>query len=219
MPPRSKKTAARPRRTPAAHLLFVECQTTLLHSQGLALATPWHARFSAAHPAKQIQLAATDTRAELTSRLGELTQAGTRYRTIVLIAHSNSHGLQLTREDYCSWSVLGAWLKAVSPEHLVLIACNAGRVTGVCELFQSVPSLKTVYASPVPVSPQHAKSLDLLLHQLLMQRRVDDVVLRIAQVAGYLTSKAILFRWRRADCQKQKTFEGHLFGAVAQFLQ
>jgi hypothetical protein len=220
MPPRRKKQPApKPRRKPAAHLLFIECQTSLLKKQSLAIAGGWHARLSSLYPEKKIILAATDGRADLANRLGEFVQGGTRYRAVVIVAHSNHAGIKLTSEDFCDWSQLATWLEPLAPEHLLLVACDAGRLTGVCTLFQSLPSLRTIYASPVPVAPQHAEFLDFLLLQLIGQRRIDESVLRLTQFAAYLATKAVIFQWRRSDCQAHKSFEGHLLSIAAQFFK
>jgi hypothetical protein len=219
MPPRSKKPAPKPRRKPAAHLLFIECQTSLLKAQSLAMGGNWHLRLSRLYPDKRIGLAAIDSRTDLTNRLGELVQDGTRYRAVVMIAHSNHAGIELTNEDFCDWTQLATWLKPLAPEHLLLVACDAGRLTGVCTLFRSLPSLKTIYASPVPVAPDHAEFLDLLLLQLIGQRRVDEPMLRFTQIAAFLTTKAIIFQWRRSDCRPGRTFEGHILSIGAQLLK
>ena len=159
--------APKPRRKPAAHLLFIECHTRRLQEQSLAIGTPWHLRLSSLYPDKRIAIAAINTRSELAHRLGELVQGETRYRAVVIIAHSNHSGIKLTNEDFCNWTQLATWLEPLAPEHLILVACDAGRLTGVCSLFQSLPSLRTIYASPVPVAAQQAQFLDLLLAQLI----------------------------------------------------
>jgi hypothetical protein len=220
MPPRRKKQPVpKPRRKPAAHLLFIECQTSLLKKQSLAIGKGWHARLASLYPEKKIVLAATDARADLANRLGEVVRNGTRYRAVVVIAHSNHAGIKLTNEDFCDWSQLATWLEPLAPEHLLLVACDAGRLTGVCTLFQSLPSLRTIYASPVPVAPQHAQFLDFLLLQLIAQRGVDESLLRVTQFAAFLATKAVIFQWRRTDCWSKKAFEGHLLSIAAQFFK
>lgn len=220
MPARSlKKSVAKPRRRPAAHLLFLECQTSMLRTQSLAIGANWHARLSRLHSDKQIALAATDSLSDLASRMGELVEGNTRYRAVVIIAHGNHTGIKLTSESFCDWSQLAMWLQPLAPEHLLLVACDAGTPTGVCTLFTSLPSLRTIYASPVPMSPQHAEFLDSLLLQLIGQRKVDEPVLRLTQFAAFLASKAIIFRWRRSDCRSKNAAEGHLLTLAAQLFK
>ncbi len=216
MPPRRKKTVPKPRRKPAAHLLFIQCQTSLLQKQSLAIGDGWHARLSNQYPDKTIAIAATSSRAELLSRFAELVEGGTRYRVVLIIAHSNHTGIKLTNEDFVEWTQLATWLEPLSPEHLLLVACDAGRLTGVCTLFKSLPSLRTIYASPVPVTTHHAQFLDVLLSQLIEQRQVDEDALRLTQLAALLAAKAVLFQWKRADCQAHKAFEGHALSIAAQ---
>jgi hypothetical protein len=203
-------------------LLVIECQTSLLHRQGLAIGTPLHKRLSAKHPTKTITLAATNTRQELVQRLGEIQTIHERYRAVLIVAHSNSHGLRLTDEDgdeLCDWKTFATWLERLEPEQLFLIACDAGRFTGVCTLFRALPSLRKVYASPVPINPHQAGHLTLLVQQVITERHVDKTLLRITQGIALLASKGVLFEWTRADCQDHNAVKGHAQTIVAQFLK
>lgn len=214
-----KKTAPKPRRKPAAHLLFIECQTSRLQQQSLAISMAWHARLSCLYPDKKIAIAAINTRSDLANRLGELVQGETRYRAVVVVAHSNQTGIKLTNEDFCNWTQLATWLEPLAPEHLLFVACDAGRLAGVCTLFQSLSSLKKIYASPVPVTPQHAQFLDLLLSQLITQRQVDESMLRFTQITAFVTTRAVIFQWKRSDCLAHKLFDGHVSSIAAQLLK
>ena len=219
MPRSSQRTVKKPRRRPAAHLLVMECHTKRLHKEGLAFGTALHQRFSQAHQDKVITLAATDTRQELRERLGEIRMSHDRYRSVVIVAHSNTQGLLLTSEDFCDWTVLAAWLRELSPEHLFLVACDAGQLSGICTLFAGLPSLRKVYASPVPINPEQAQHLELLIQELLRERRVDETTLRITQALSFVASRGVLFRWTRSDCQQHNEFRGIAQTLGAQFLK
>jgi len=202
----SKRLRKKTRHKPAAHLLVIECRTSLLQRQHLAFGSSLHGELSSAYPDKTVTLAATDTREELTRRLAEVRTAHERYRAIVLVAHSNANGLQITDDDFCIRSTLASWLGALAPEHLFLVACDAGQFTGVCTLFDHQPSLLEVYASPVPISPAQAQHLTLLIRQLITDRRVDETTLR--QGISFLAHRGVLFRWTRADCQAHNELPG-----------
>lgn len=207
------------RRKPAAHLLIIEAQTGLLHQQHMAFGTNLHAVLSGRYAEKIITLAATNLRAELADRLGTIRKAHARYRTVFIVAHSNPTGIKLTNEDFCTWTVLGAWLKEFSPEHLFLVACDAGQLQSICDLFKALPSLHKIYASPVPINPYQATHLTKLVEQLLTNRRVDETMLRVTQAASFLLARGVLFQWTRSDCQSHNKVRGLAQTIGAQFLK
>jgi hypothetical protein len=142
-----------------------------------------------------------------------------RYRAILLVAHSNAHGLQLTNEDFADWTTIATWLESFAPQYLVLIACDAGQFTGICTLFRALPALRKVYASPVTINSDQVQHLNLLIEQLITERRVDDSLLRITQALSFLTTKGILFQWTRADCQDHNKLRGVMETIGAQLLK
>ncbi len=218
MPRRTVRPSNKTRRKPAAHLLIIEAQTSLLHQQQMAFGTNLHAVLSSRYADKIISLAATNLRSELTDRLGTIRTAHARYRTIFIVAHGNSTGIKLTNEDFCTWTVLAAWLKEFSPEHLFLVACDAGQLKGICDLFMAIPSLRKIYASPLPINPDQAAYLTNLVEQLLTDRRVDETMLRVIQAASFLMEKAVLFQWIRSDCQNHNRIRGLAQTIGARFL-
>jgi hypothetical protein len=185
----------------------------------MAFGTSLHTSIRPSYPDKTITLATADTREELTERLGGIKTLHERYRIIMIVAHSNPRGLQLTNDDFCTWTVLASWLKEFSPEHLFLVACDAGQLTGICALFEALPSLRKVYASPVPINPEQAQHLRILIKQLIEERRVDENTLRLTQALSFLTSRGVLFRWTRADCQRHNRLRGIVQTIGAQFLK
>lgn len=214
-----KRLRKKTRRKPAAHLLVIECRTSLLRRQHLAFGSSLHGELRNMYPNKTVTLAATDTREELTRRLAEVRTAHERYRAIVLVAHSNVNGLQLSDDGFCIWTTLASWLAALAPEHLFLVACDAGQFTGVCTLFDHLPSLRKVYASPVPISAAQAQHLTLLITQLITDRRVNETTLRLVQGISFIAHRAVLFRWTRADCQAHNELHSHAQTIVAQCLK
>lgn len=219
MPRTARQPATKARRKPAAHLLVLECQTSKLHRECMAFGTSLHTNIRSSYPEKTITLAATDTREELTDRLGAIKALQERYRIIMIVAHSNPRGLQLTNDDFCAWTVLASWLKEFSPEHLFLVACDAGQLTGICALFGALPSLRKVYASPVPINPDQAQHLRILIEQLIYARRVEETTLRLTQALSFLTSRGVLFQWKRADCQRHNRLRGIAQTIGAQFVK
>lgn len=186
MPRRAVRPPTKIRRKPAAHLLIIEAQTSLLHQQQMAFGTDLDALLRRRYHEKIITLVATNLRAELTGKLGTIRIVHDRYRTVFVVAHSNPTGIKLTNEDFCTWTALAAWLKEFSPEHLFLVGCDAGQLKGICDLFKALPSLRKIYSSPLPINPDQATHLTNLVEQLLTDRRVDETTLLITQAAALL---------------------------------
>jgi len=82
--------------------------------------------------------------------------------------------------------------ETVSASVLVLAACRAGRSTGTRYLFEEIPSLREIYASPVAFFSDQAHPFAGLLAALLKNRKVDELWFRALQTAGYLVQDALV---------------------------
>jgi hypothetical protein len=115
------------RRSPAAHLLILECQEQKLAGQALNLGSKLLLFLKASFPTKRMVLVPTSSRSELGASLADALQMYGRFRSVLVVGHSNAMGLQLTNDYFCSWPALGQWLTKCEPEFLFLAACEAGR--------------------------------------------------------------------------------------------
>jgi hypothetical protein len=156
---------------------------------------------------KKIVIAKAYSKEELCRALGEALESHTRFRTVLIVGHSNEQGLQLTPGEFYDWEVVGDWLKPFEPEFLLLMACRAGRSFGVLPLFQRVRSLRQVFASPVAFFSDQTHPLAGLLLALIKNRKVDESWLRVLQASGYLFKDALLYRWKRGETLRAGTVE------------
>lgn len=195
--PRLRK---RVRRRPAAsHLLIIQCEPDKLAQQGLDFGSRVSALCSLPFHKKKIVTAKAYSKDELCRTLGETLQAHDRFRTVLIVGHSNEYGLQLTPDEFYDWKAVGEWLKPFQPQFLLLMACRAGRSSSARILFQQIPSLREVYASPVAFFSDQTHPLAGLLAALVKNRKVNESWLRVLQASGYLLNDALLYRWKRGE--------------------
>lgn len=187
------------RRPAASHLLIIECEPDKLAQQGLDFGSKVSALCSLLFHKKRIVTAKAHSKGELCRTLGEALQSHDRFRTILIAGHSNEYGLQLTTDEFYDWKAVGDWLKPFQPEFLLLMACRAGRSSSARILFQQIPSLREVYASPVAFFTDQTHPLAVLLAALVQNRKVDERWLRALQASGYLLTDGLLFRWKRGE--------------------
>jgi hypothetical protein len=197
----------KPRRVPASHLLIIQCEPDKMTQQGLDFGNKVAAICSLPFHKKKIVIAKAYSKEELCRALGETLESHDRFRTILVVGHSDEHGLQLTPGNFYDWEVVGDWLKPFKPEFLLLMACRAGRSLGVRPLFQRVPSVRQVFASPVAFFSDQTHPLAGLLLALVKNRKVDESWLRALQVGGYLFKDALLYRWKRGETLRSGNVE------------
>lgn len=208
----------RRRRPPASHLLIIECEPAKLANQQLDFGSNSYALFRTLFRNKKIVLVRASSTEELCRGLGEIVQFHDRFRTILVVGHSNDKGLRLTPDDFYEWSGVGEWLKPFKPEFLLLAACSAGRSAGICQLFEQVTTLREIYASPVTLFRDQTQPFILLLGAMLKNRKIDETFLRSLQVAGYLFTDAVMYRFKRKEMRPEKELEGFAWDLFGQLL-
>jgi hypothetical protein len=183
-------------------LLIIECNSTKLAADGMDLGTAF-ARLTkndfarALLPNKRIVLVKTSTEYKLMRDLAETFYEHGRFRSILIVGHSNEAGLELTNAPVlCGWGALGKWLKPFKPEFIFLVACDAGRSAAVRQLFEPLKkSLRDVYASPVKLNPIQAAPLAVIIGELLCTGKIDDGNSLTARLVSYMNTGGPIYRW------------------------
>jgi hypothetical protein len=220
MPTKRKSVQVRRenRQRPAAHLLIIECESVKLARDGLAIGTEVKRLAEVFFPKKRVLLVQTSSPGELLKTLAEISEKDSRFRSVLVIGHSNAHGLKLTSDPLCSWNVAGEWIARFKPKFLLLTACEAGRSLPAGKLFETVKSLKAVYASPNKLYREQAYILLLVLHQLLERRSVDKELFAIAQTINFFATGGIFFKWTKREFRPGKELAGKLWDLAAMLL-
>jgi len=195
------------RRPPASHLLIIECEPDKLGQQQLDFGTRINALLSLPFPKKKIVLVKASSRDELCRALGETLEKHDRFRSILVVGHSNEKGLQLTPREFYNWKAVGEWLKPFQPEFLLVAACSAGRSTGIRQLFERIRTLREIYASPVTLFRDQTHPFALLLGAVVRDRKINERFLRTLQVTGYLFTDAVIYQFKRKETRDGNELE------------
>jgi hypothetical protein len=212
---RSPKRARRP---PAAHLLVLECEAEKLANQRLDIGSKASTLLQSLFPEKKIVLVKTSSVDDLGRSLAEALNSHKRFRTILVVGHSNEQGLKLTAESGFKWGAIARWLSPFNPEFLLLAACHAGKFRATQELFAEIKSLREIYASPVKLFRDQSDPLVGLLIALLKNRKVGEKYFRLLQAAGYTISDGLLYRWKRGEVVRMDEIAGVAWNILGDLL-
>jgi hypothetical protein len=215
---RLSRTARRAsqRRPTRAHLLIIECDAGKLAADGLYLGSPFGQLVQKVFPEKRIVVVQTSTKDKLKEDLANVVQTHGRFRSILIVGHSNEVGLTLTSDCRCGWTAVGNWLQIFEPEFVFLAACEAGRSEAVRGLFMPLrKTLRQVYASPVALHRSQTPSLAVLIVMLLMQGRIDEDQSGALRLANYVLTGGQLFRWKRGETGLGEELRARLWDGVA----
>ena len=196
---RTRKKQKPQRRPPASHLLIIECEPDKLAQQRLNFGSAAASLLVTLFPTKKIVLVHGTSVGALGQALADAVKANDRFRTVLIVGHSNEEGLQLTPQEFFSWQAVANWVAPFQPEFLLLAACRAGRSAAIRNLFEGVSSLKEIYASPVKFFSDQTHPFAGLLLAVLKYRKIDEAVARLLQASGYAFNDGLIYRWRRRD--------------------
>ena len=210
-PPTNAGTKRRPA---AAHLLVLECHEQKLAGQALNFGSKTVPFLKALFPTKCIVLVPTSSLSELGPSLAEASAKYGRFRSVVVVGHSNAMGLQLTNDHFCSWQAVGQWVTKFEPEFLFLAACEAGRSEAVRSLFAPIPSLQEVYASPIHFYAGQSAPLVGLIALALKDRKIDSDASSFMRTLNYAITGGQIFRWRRGEVGKGEALSAKLWDSL-----
>jgi len=174
----------------------------------------------ALRPHKRIVLVRTSSVDRLMRDLAETFDEHGRFRSILIVGHSNQAGLELTSDSVlCSWRGVGNWLQPFEPEYVFLAACEAGKSAVVRDLF--VPMKKTlhqVYASPTTLHITQTPPLAVLILMLLYNGKIDETHSGALRLGNYILTGGQLFRWKREETGPGEEITAASCDAIASFL-
>jgi len=207
----------RQRRPSRAHLLIVECDSARLSADGLNIGSALGDLVSGMFPDKRIFVVRTSTEDALREVLAEAFEKYGRFRSILIVGHSNEADLILTEGRRYSWGTVGKWFQIFEPEVLFLAACRAGASVSVRELFKSMNTLRQVYASPITLHKNQTSPLAFLILTMLAAGRIDEGISIASRGASYVVTGGELFRWKRGETGPGRELKGSLWDIVGEF--
>lgn len=200
-------------RLPLLSLLILECDTDKLASQRLSVASDLNSIVGILPKRLSVEVALIRSKDDLTNRFAEYAQRYRGIKLVVVIAHSNATVVSLAPElSNTPWIGFAQWLKPFSPEKLVCIACKAGQYPPSRTVFDEIPKLKEIYASPVELWIHQVETMKLLIPYLLMTSSVDSDLIRLGQWISLAANGGMILYIRRRQTQWNQFFQ--LIGAL-----
>ena len=185
---------------------MIECDSCTLESHNLAIGDEIKTALQRRFPKNGIDLIkATDK----TYFDGELDVVLRKYKnpckTIILIGHGNESGIKLTSDVFMGWQELGIILEPFAPENLIFLACRAGDIKACEILFDNIPSLNHIFASPVNIpKSQQLIVVQKVVHTLSSQKE-NQTLVKVMQTVSALVTKEWMF---------SRTREEHKYGEL-----
>lgn len=202
---------------PLLSLLILECDTDKLASQSLSVATDLNSIVRILPKRLSVEIALIRSRPDLVNNFADYSQKYRGIKLVVVIAHSNSSVISLAPElSATSWDIFAQWLRPVQPQKLVCIACKAGQFPPSRTLFDEIPKLTEIYASPVELWIHQVEAMKLLIPYLLMTSRVDADLITLGQWISFMRNGGIILRCRRRQTEWNQLFQ--FLGALRDFL-
>jgi hypothetical protein len=157
-------------------------------------------RLKDAFPTKGIALVQTSTEEKLRQDLAAACEKHGRFRSILIIGHSNETGLFMLNDNILyGWDVVGNWLQTFEPEFCFLVACKAGRSTAIRKLFAPIQSLRQIFASPTTISAHQTVPLAVIIGMLLRDGKIAEDLSGVFRMLNVAVTGGQLYRWKRAD--------------------
>lgn len=204
MPKTKKKKALKKAapRLPLLSLLILECDHAKLASQSLSVASDIRTIVGILPKRLSVEVALIRSKADMVNHFADYQQRYRGIKIVVVIAHSNSSVISLAPDlSQSSWTAFVAWLKPFNPQKLVCIACKAGQFPPSRTLFDEIPKLTEIYASPVELGIHQVEAMKLLIPYLLMARKVDADLITLSQWISFMRHGGIVLRCRRRQTE------------------
>jgi hypothetical protein len=130
-------------------------------------------------------------------KLAALSLAKKTFDVIVVIAHSNQDVIRVASDLVLPWPAFARFLKPFKPRRLLLVACRGGRWDAGENLFNSIRSLRRIYACPVNASKDFGALMLFAVPYAVAERRPRDKHVWWSQVASIAITGRQLREWRR----------------------
>jgi hypothetical protein len=202
---------------PSLSLLILECDADLLASQSLSVANDVNRIVGVLPKRLNVEVAYIRKQDDLRENFAAYSQKYSSIKLIVVIAHSNSQVISLAPGIVIGWDAFAEWIKPFSPQKLVCIACKAGQFPSTRILFDKIPKLTEIYASPVELWIHQVEAMMLLIPYLLMARKVDADLITIGQAISFMRHGGIILRCRRRQTEWNQIFQA--IGALRDLTQ
>jgi len=161
----------------------------------------------------------TSAKDQLAADFGAITERHSRFRTLLVVGHSNEQGLQLADGVFAEWAIVAKWLAPFEPKNILLAACHGARFEGAKTLFEELRSLQDVYGPPPQLALEQTVPLVLAAMVVQSGKRIPKDLKIAGQLLGFATTRSVIFQWTRQEILKKGNLEGHLWNSFADLLR
>ena len=197
-------------------ILILECNSDQLVRENLSVGKELSIWLEAIFPRNRLTLVEVQTRAQLLEEFAALKELKHFYGDVIVIGHSNRCGLQINADEFIKWEAVGNWLELFEPQHLFLLACEAGRWLPCAALFEKLSDLKEIIGSPVPASKQEQYFILAAALHRLDAKKADPKLLTFLQAANFLQNKGVMFRQTRAEYKRGGQEQGAVWTEIGE---
>jgi len=180
-------------------VLILECDSDTLSQQGLGLGKELFEVLRNTFPKNPLRLIRSRSLAGLLKSLAETVETGQKYATIIIVGHSSRNQLQISNDASFAWHSVAAFVSPFEPMRLILLACEAGREFPCVRVFENLPRLKEIFASPIFVAKNQIYLVIAKTLHVLGARREDFTLNQVMQVGNFVLTRGIMFHYKRTE--------------------
>lgn len=196
----TKKTPAA-KRLPALSLLILECDASNLARQNLSVAHELH-QITRLLPAKITrEIALINSAADLQERFIDYKKRYSSIKLMVVIAHSNREVISVAPDMLLPWEAFARWVLPFNPQKMIFVACEAGQFPSTRTLFDEIPRLTQIYASPLKTSKAHVEVIKLLVPYVLLAKKPDNDVIQIGSLLNFFQTGGVILKCSRRNTE------------------
>jgi hypothetical protein len=192
------------RRSPRRRLLIIDCDAGQLEAQGIALGRQLARNRLPLYDFEVTYIAVHDA-ATLQQQLSSLGRR--RFHAVVAVGHANTSGIRAARDLFLSWTEFAHRLAKLRPEKLLLIACQAGGIGVAQEMFDTLKTLRRVYACPLNLPSSQAAIVMQTTPLILSAVDLTEGIRIVLQGLLLLAKDGLFFEHRREEFQNQDSIE------------
>lgn len=189
-------------------LLILECDSSRLEGQNMALGNELATTVKTFFGTNPIELVRANQTSSLLDSLAELAEKAQSYSTLVVIEHSSERGIVLTSDGSVGWNEFVNWISPFSPRKIVLVACKAGTWMPCRALFQGLPDLKEIFASPILVGKDQKYLVFARILHILGAKKEDGNLNLLMQAVNFFATGGLMLRRTRKDFEYYGGDEG-----------
>jgi len=180
-------------------LLILECDAQKLQRQSLSFAGDLFKVVSLLPAKITVEVGLINSKEDFSKILIVCSEKYSSIKNIVVIGHSNRALICVAPNFDLEWKVFARWLSHFKPQKIALIACEAGQFLSTRTLFDEIPKLTKIYASPFKTTKQQFEAIPLLISYLLLTSKQDNDTILLGQAINFFRTGGVILQCTRRN--------------------